>query len=90
MPGEPVVAIQSAIHVCVQLHTCVRAASYSSAQFLNRGPTFFLPARLFFFCWRDFFLCGRDIYFAGATFFFLPARLYEVRSLPCPSGVGVY
>ena len=70
MPGEPVVAIQSAIHVCVQLHTCVRATSYSSAQFLNRGPTFFLPARLFFFAGAIFFCVGATfISLARLSFF---------------------
>ena len=77
-------SLVSAIHVCVQHHTCVRhilAHTFlPAARLLFCWRDFFLLARLFFagatfFCWRDFFslarlyFCWRDFFFAGATFF---------------------
>ena len=51
-------SLVSAIHVCVQHHTCVRHILAHT----------FLPAARLLFCWRDFSLLVW-LSFAGATFF---------------------
>ena len=82
-------SLVSAIHVCVQHHTCVRHILAHT----------FLPAARLLFCWRDFsslvrlsfagatFFRWRDCIFVGATFFcwhdfFSLARLFS-QALIC-------